>query len=372
MPLFYNIWFHMLDFIMKLISFNTTKNEKDAMKFIEKYVRNLHGNTLMYEKQEIWDQWRYNLIIKNTENPDIILAGHVDTVPELSKDQFIPKIEGNRLYWRGAVDMKAGVAINISLIEYMIKNKIKFRVLCYADEEYNFLWMKKFVEVHTGKIHPKLTIVTEPTNAKIYTGFRGVAALYLEIKGKSVHSALKNLGINAIEEYIYFIEHIEKYIQSKDIHGYVSLTNLASIQWGIYKNGEIICQYNIVPNVAKGNFSLRLWNNLTYEEFKLFMYEYFGKKWVEVIDIQTKIWYNPLIQNELIEKYSKYGEVELWYTFGYSDIQLIKRYIGGDCLLIWPWPLQLAHQDEEYVEIDSIEKSKKIIESILNNFFKQS
>jgi len=34
--------------------------------------------------------------------------------------------------------------------------------------------------------------------------------------------------------------------------------------------------------------------------------------------------------------------------------------------------LQLAHQDEEYVEIDSIEKSKKIIESILNNFFKQS
>jgi len=90
--------------------------------------------------------------------------------------------------------------------------------------------MKKFVEVHTGKIHPKLTIVTEPTNAKIYTGFRGVAALYLEIKGKSVHSALKNLGINAIEEYIYFIEHIEKYIQSKDIHGYVSLTNLASIQ----------------------------------------------------------------------------------------------------------------------------------------------
>jgi len=43
----------MLDFIMKLISFNTTKNEKDAMKFIEKYVRNLHGNTLMYEKQEI-------------------------------------------------------------------------------------------------------------------------------------------------------------------------------------------------------------------------------------------------------------------------------------------------------------------------------
>jgi acetylornithine deacetylase/succinyl-diaminopimelate desuccinylase-like protein len=65
--------------------------------------------------------------------------------------------------------MKAGVAINIALIDFMLRNKIKFRVLCYADEEYHFRGMKKFVETYQGKIHPKLTIVTEPTNAKIYT-----------------------------------------------------------------------------------------------------------------------------------------------------------------------------------------------------------
>jgi acetylornithine deacetylase/succinyl-diaminopimelate desuccinylase-like protein len=53
--------------------------------------------------------------------------------------------------------------------------------------------MKKFTEVYAGKISPKLTIVTEPTDAKIYTGFRGIAAIDLEIKGKSVHSARKHL-----------------------------------------------------------------------------------------------------------------------------------------------------------------------------------
>jgi len=60
-------------------------------------------------------------------------------VPAFSKEQFIPKIEGNKLYGRGAVDMKAGVAINIALIDFMLSRNIKFRVVCYADEEYNFL-----------------------------------------------------------------------------------------------------------------------------------------------------------------------------------------------------------------------------------------
>lgn len=359
---------NMLELTKQLIGFDTTKNENTAMEFIQKYVYEMYRDMLIYEHQDINDQGRYNLIIKNTNNPDIILAGHVDTVPEFSKEQFFPKVEWNKLYGRGAVDMKAGVAINISLIEYMIQNNIKFRVLCYADEEYDFLWMKKFTETYKKKIHPKLTIVTEPTNNKIYTWFRGVATIYLEIKGKSVHSALKNLGINAIEEYVHFVEYLEKYIQSKDAYWYISLTNLASMSWGIYKDWKIICQDNIVPNVAKGIFSLRLGNGFTYEDLLRFMYEYFEKKWIEIIDIKKKMWHNPLIQTELIKKYTKYGDAENGYTFGYSDIQLINEYIGWDCILVWPWPWELAHQDQEYVEIDSIEETKSIIEKILKDF----
>jgi acetylornithine deacetylase/succinyl-diaminopimelate desuccinylase-like protein len=51
----------------------------------------------------------------------------------------------------------------------------------------------------------------------------------MEIKGKSVHSARKHLGINAIEEYVHFMDALEKYMQTKDIEGYVSLTNLAGM-----------------------------------------------------------------------------------------------------------------------------------------------
>lgn len=352
---------------MKLISFDTTQNENAAMQFIEQYVKEKYGDAVICQQQAIGDKDRYNLIIKNTDQPDIILAGHVDTVPEFSKEQFIPKIEDNKLYGRWAVDMKAGVAINIQLIDFMLKENIKFFVLCYADEEYNFLWMKKFVDVYGGKITPKLTIVTEPTNACIYTWFRWIAAISLEIKGKSVHSARKHLGINAIEAYVHFMDALEKHMQTKDKQCYQSLTNLAGMSWWIYRNGEIIRQDNIVPCVAKGKFSLRLGNDFTYEEFEIFMHNHFDTLWIEIIEIEQKIWYNPLIQSWLAEKYGAYGTVENGATFGYSDVQLVKENIGGDCLLIWPWPRKLAHQAEEYVDIDSMQKAKDIIEHILKD-----
>lgn len=357
----------MLNFTKKLISFNTTQIENDAMEYIWNYAQEIYGDAVKCERQDIWDQNRYNLIIKNTEDPDIILAGHIDTVPEFSQEQFIPKIEGNKLYGRWAVDMKAGVAINVELIAFMLKEKIKFRVLCYTDEEYFFLWMQKFVETYQWKIHPKLTIVTEPTNGKIYTWCRGIGSVDLEIKWKSVHSARKHLWINAITEYVYSTDALEKYIQSKDTFGYESSINLSGIEWGIYQDGKIIWQDNIVPNIAKGNFSLRLGNEFTREALQKFMQEYFAEKEIKILDINPKVWCKPLIQTGLKEKYKSYGEVEEGYTFGFSDIQFIKEYMGGDCLLIWPGPNGKSHQADEYVDIDSMKTAKVIIENILKS-----
>ncbi len=43
------------------------------------------------------------------KNPDILLSGHFDVVPG-KRDDFVPRIHGDKIYGRGAADMKAGVA----------------------------------------------------------------------------------------------------------------------------------------------------------------------------------------------------------------------------------------------------------------------
>jgi len=43
----------MLNLTQKLISFNTTQSENEAMQYIEDYVKNLYGDKLIYEQQKI-------------------------------------------------------------------------------------------------------------------------------------------------------------------------------------------------------------------------------------------------------------------------------------------------------------------------------
>ena len=55
----------------------------------------------------------------------LVLSGHVDTVPvgtqPWTRDPFGGEVEGNRLYGRGSNDMKAGVAINLFIMEAVEK-----------------------------------------------------------------------------------------------------------------------------------------------------------------------------------------------------------------------------------------------------------
>ena len=136
----------------------------------------------------------------------IILNGHMDVVtPEpLSKwthDPWGAQVEGNKLYGRGALDMKCGIAAMIVAVQTILELGMKPRgdviVECVIEEE---------AGVGNGTLASLLRgykadacIVTEPTGLTINPSMRAGLYWRITIEGKASHGVEKWKGIDAIQ-----------------------------------------------------------------------------------------------------------------------------------------------------------------------------
>src|SRR5215217_5158701 len=67
--------------------------------------------------------------------PTIVLHGHLDVVPA-RPEQFSPRVAGDRLYGRGAYDMKGGLAGMIcALRDVAGQDRVRVHFVCVSDEE---------------------------------------------------------------------------------------------------------------------------------------------------------------------------------------------------------------------------------------------
>src|SRR5829696_8198651 len=66
--------------------------------------------------------------------PTLIFHGHLDVVPG-HVEQFSPRVEGDRLYGRGAYDMKGGLAARMcGMLARGEQDALRVRFVCVTDE----------------------------------------------------------------------------------------------------------------------------------------------------------------------------------------------------------------------------------------------
>jgi acetylornithine deacetylase len=109
----------------------------------------------------------------------LLLSGHMDTVPRgtqpWTRDAFGGEIDGGRLYGRGSVDMKAGVALNLFIAEALAELKIDLAgdliIESVVDEEFGGV---------NGTLAGRLrgyvadaAIITEPSFLRVCAAQRG-------------------------------------------------------------------------------------------------------------------------------------------------------------------------------------------------------
>ena len=128
----------------------------------------------------------------------LMLNAHMDTVGVAGMDApFTPRVDGTRLYGRGAYDMKGSLAAIMLAARALVGAGLRGDVLvtAVADEEYASLGTQAIVRSHGADA----AIVTEPTGApRICIAHKGFAWLSVETTGRAAHGSKPDLGVDAI------------------------------------------------------------------------------------------------------------------------------------------------------------------------------
>lgn len=128
----------------------------------------------------------------------LMLYAHHDTVGVEGMDEpFAARVEGNRLYGRGAYDMKGGLAACIAALRALLAGgggpRGDVLVVSVADEEDASLGMEEVLRHHTADA----AIVTEPTELAVCTAHKGFAWIEVVAHGRAAHGSRPHLGEDA-------------------------------------------------------------------------------------------------------------------------------------------------------------------------------
>ncbi|KDN22549.1 succinyl-diaminopimelate desuccinylase [Amycolatopsis rifamycinica] len=179
----------------------------------------------------------------------VVLAGHLDTVPE--NGNFPSRREGTGddeiLHGLGTVDMKGGDAVFLHLAATLAEPKHDVTFVFYDNEEV------EAVKNGLGRIERELpewldgdlAIVGEPSNAVIEAGCQGTMRVELRLSGKRAHTARAWMGENAIHALAEPLRRLEEYTpRVVDIDGLTYREGLqaTSISGGVAGN--------VVPDAA--------------------------------------------------------------------------------------------------------------------------
>jgi succinyl-diaminopimelate desuccinylase len=180
----------------RLIAFDTSTAEglRRAAEFVGGW---LESNDIKAEQTEARGLPVTRAEVGPPDAPTLVLHGHLDVVPG-GREQFEPRLEGDRLLGRGAYDMKGALAVMLLLMhDQQDQERVRLRLGIVSDEESEQEQNRGSDALVAGGFIGDFAITGEPTNLQVGVQAKGVLAVRLEVRGRSAHGSTPWLGDNA-------------------------------------------------------------------------------------------------------------------------------------------------------------------------------
>jgi succinyl-diaminopimelate desuccinylase len=363
---------------------DTGNTESKAVEFIAAWIRRELGIEPLVEEVEAGRQNIIATVDSGSPGAVLMLEGHTDVVSEGDRrswdhDPFAAEIAENRIYGRGACDMKGGVAVALLTAKAFhasgvpFAGKIRLGLVC--DEEGMMIGIKDFIRKgHADDVTAAL--VPEPEENQLCISMKGAMRAIVRIHGKMAHGCMPLTGINpntrlartilAFEE----LESAEKKRCGEDPYlGWPSIT-FTVIQ--APPAGEP-AQLNVMPAEAIGYVDIRTTPAQDHEQLRKKLRKIPADLGKQDKDYHAEIEFiedRPVAAIEKDEPVvtcsdSAYRDVtgkEPVYNGvpGATDGTFLHAWKGIPCLVNGPGPRHIPHQKDEYIEIDELVEAARV------------
>jgi acetylornithine deacetylase len=171
---------------------STTGREGEAGRWLARHLREFG---FAVTEQPVDDE-RGNVIATapGASTPEVVLSTHFDCVPPF----FPSRIDGDRLYGRGACDAKGILAAQVAAAERLRREgETRVGLVFVVGEERGSDGAKVANAASTGA---RFLVNGEPTDSRLGAATRGILRLKLHAAGRAAHSSFPELGVSAIDK----------------------------------------------------------------------------------------------------------------------------------------------------------------------------
>lgn len=197
------------------------------------------------------------------DGPLVVMNGHLDVVPVSDANSWLTdpfegvvSEDGEKLFGRGASDMKTSVGVMMTMLEVFKDSPLKGALSAHivSDEEVGAEFGTRHVlaEIEAGNLpRPDYVFIGEGSEHKVRNAERGGLAVNVHFKGKASHTAAARVtGINALQKAAKGILALEHHIDT--FHPAVGFPVLSvnMIEAGV--------AHNVVPGEAMISIDRRL------------------------------------------------------------------------------------------------------------------
>ncbi|MEK3699778.1 ArgE/DapE family deacylase [Paenibacillus sp. FSL R10-2199] len=325
---------------------------------------------------------------KDAPGKSLLLFGHIDVVMAGSKwtvDPFEGTIMDGKMYGRGTVDMKGGVAAMIMAVEAVLGSGLKLKgpvvVGTVVDEEAGGMGALDFI--HHG-YRADACILTEPTSLTIAPLCRGILWGKIKIQGRSGHIEMPQAdwkdggAVDSIKKARYILDAFdrlnEQWAVSKT-HPYLSIpcqVHVAQLNAGEYptsfaNEAEIVFNAQYLPSerdekLVGGNVKKELTDFLRQAALQdPWLSEHLPEiEWMVDADCAETDVAHPFVQT-CVQSLQAIGEAGTIEGLGFHTDMGWPVNVGIPTINFGPGDPSLAHHSDEFTPVHEVIQAVKMI-----------